>query len=206
MRIRNIVIGATALVLLAGCSTGNGTTGTPTATTQPAGTSTSTGTGGGAPEVKNPLDVKAFEADPCSAVTSAQIDAYGMPGVAGKVNTSSPGASCIWLGASTPAKVAPGLTILPKGTNLDSMYKNKDNGTYAVFEPLADVQGYPAVLTLATDQRSKGNCEIAVGVTAEQAILFTVQAITGSSRFADPCGAVTEFAGLAVTTIKAGAK
>jgi hypothetical protein len=204
LRIRTIVVGAAALALLAGCGTGGGTTGTPTTATQPS--SSGNGDSGGAPKVQNPLDVKAFVADPCGAVTPAQIEAFGMPGVAGKVNTSSPGGSCIWLGASTPAKVAPGLTILPSGTNLDSIYSNKDNGTYAVFEPLSDVQGYPAVLNLATDMRSKGNCEIAVGVSSDQAILFTIQATTGSSRFADPCGALTEFANLALTTIKAGAK
>ncbi|MFD5827354.1 DUF3558 domain-containing protein [Lentzea sp. NPDC060358] len=202
MRIRNIVVGAAAVALLAGCDTGGGATGTPTNTTPPPSSSA----GGGAPEVRNPLDLSAVEAAPCSALTPAQVESFGLPGVAGKVNTSSPGASCIWLGASTPAKVAPALTVLPGGTNLDSVYRNKDNGTYAVFEPMADVQGYPAVLTLATDERSKGNCEIVVGATADKAILFTIQAVTGSPKFADPCGAVTEFATLAVTTIKAGAK
>ncbi|HEX7308509.1 DUF3558 domain-containing protein [Lentzea sp.] len=202
MRIRNIVVSAAAVALLAGCGTGGGTAGTPTNATQP----TTSSAAGGAPEVKNPLTLSAFESAPCSTVTPAQVESFGMPGVAGKVNTSSPGPSCIWLGASTPAKVAPALTILPEGTNLDSVYKNKDNGTYAVFEPMADVQGYPAVLTLANDERSKGNCEIVVGATADKAILFTIQAITGSSKFADPCGAVTEFANLAITTIKAGAK
>ncbi|SDG18076.1 Protein of unknown function [Lentzea fradiae] len=204
MRIRNVVVGTAVVLLLAGCDTGGGTTGTPTNTTQPT-TSSSSG-GEAAPEVKNPLELSAFEAAPCDTVTPEQIESFGMPGVAGKVNTSSPGASCIWLGASTPAKVAPALTILPEGTNLDSVYQNKDNGTYAVFEPVADVQGYPAVLALANDERSKGNCEITVGATAGKAILFTVQAVTGSPKFADPCAAVTEFADLAITTIKAGAK
>ena len=156
--------------------------------------------------MQNPLDVKAFEANPCSTVTPAQVEAYGLPGVAGRVNTGSPGAACSWLGASTPAKAAPALTILPEGTNLDSIYSNKDNGTYAVFEVLPAIQGYPAVLTLAVDQRSSGDCTIVVGVSDEKAILFTFQSVKGSSRLADPCGSVIEFANLAITTIKAGAK
>ncbi|MCP2249110.1 DUF3558 domain-containing protein [Lentzea aerocolonigenes] len=202
MRIRTIVAGTAALAILAGCSTGGGTTGTPTTATQP----TSTSSSGGAPKVQNPLDLKAFEADPCSAVKPAQIEAYGMPGVAGKVNTTAPGPACSWLGASTAAKAAPALVILPAGTNLDSVYGNKDNGTYAVFEPQPAVQGYPAVLTLAVDQRSSGSCELTVGASDDRAILFTFQSVKGSSRFADPCGSVTEFANLAITTIKAGAK
>lgn len=203
MRIRTVVVGAAALALLAGCGTGGGTAGTPTNQPQPTSTSSS---GGGAPKVQNPLDLKAFEAAPCSAVTPAQIEAYGLPGVAGKVNPTSPGPGCSWLGASTAAKASPGLVILPEGTNLDSIYSNKDNGTYAVFEPLPDIQGYPALLNLAVDQRSSGSCTIAVGASEAKAILFDFQSIKGSSRFADPCGAVVEFANLAMTTIKAGAK
>ncbi|MDX8033067.1 DUF3558 domain-containing protein [Lentzea sp. BCCO 10_0856] len=201
MRIRTIVVGAAAFALLAGCGSGGGTTGTPTNGTQP----TSTSNSGGAPKVQNPLDVKAFEADPCSAVTAAQIQAFGLPGVSGKVNTTSPGPACTWLGASTAGKMTPGLGILPEGTNLSTILPNKD-ATYQVFESQPEVQGYPAYLALAVDQRKDGGCEVLVGVSDEKAILFTFSSFNGSPKFADPCGAVTEFANLAMTTIKAGAK
>ena len=200
LRIRSVVAGAAALALLTGCGTSGGTTGTPTGATPPPSS------GAGAPKVRNPLDLKAFEADPCSAFTPAQAEAYGLPGVAGRKNPTSPGPGCDWLGASTPAKASPGLVILPEGTNLESVYGNKDNGTYAVFEPRPDVQGYPAVLTLPVDQRPSGSCTIVVGVSDARAVLFDFQSVKGSSRLADPCGAVTEFANLVLTTMKAGAK
>lgn len=201
LRIRTIVAGTAALALLAGCGTGGGTTGTPTNATQP----TSTGNAGGAPKVQNPLDVKAFEADPCSAVTAAQVQAFGLPGVSGRVNTSEVGPACVWLGSSTPGKMAPGIGFLPEGTNLSTILPGKDS-TYQVFETLPDIQGYPAYMALAVDHRKDGNCSVLVGVSDEKAILTTFQSDVGSPKYADPCAAATEFTTLAITTIKAGVK
>ena len=191
----------TALALLAGCGTGGGTTGTPTTATQP----TSAGNSDGPPKIQNPLDVKAFEADPCSMVTPAQVEAFGLPGVAGKVNTLSPGAACSWLGNSTPARMSPGAAILPDGTNLASIYPNRDTA-YRAFEPQPAIQGYPAFIALVADSRKEGNCSLLVGVSDEKALSVTFQSDEGSPKYADPCGAATEFANLVITTIKAGAK
>jgi hypothetical protein len=200
LRIRTIVAGTAALALLAGCGTsGGGTTGSPTNAPQP--TSDSAGT----PKIPNPLDLKAFEADPCSTVTPAQVQAFGLPGVSGKVNTTSPGPACSWLGKSTPAKMAPAVGILPEGTNLSTILPSKGT-TYEVFETLPEIQGYPAYLALVSDQRSGGNCSVLTGVSDTKAILFSFQSDKGSPKYADPCGAATEFANLAITTIKAGAK
>ncbi|HEX8865294.1 MAG TPA: DUF3558 domain-containing protein [Lentzea sp.] len=202
MRIRIIVAGTAALALLAGCGTGNGgTTGTPTTATQPTSDSNSAGT----PKIQNPLDLKTFEADPCKTVTPAQVEAFGLPGVSGKVNTTSPGPSCSWLGSSTPAKMAPAVSIFPEGTNLSTILPNKDT-TYEKFEQLPDIQGYPSYMALVSDQRSGGNCSVLTGVSDTKAILTSFQSDKGSPKYADPCAAATEFATLAITTIKAGAK
>ncbi|KJK42050.1 hypothetical protein UK23_39050 [Lentzea aerocolonigenes] len=200
MRIRTIAAGAAALALLAGCGTGNGgTTGTPTTVTQPTSDSNS------APKIKSPLDLKAFEADPCSTVTAAQVQAFGLPGVSGKVNATSPGPACSWLGSSTPAKMTPAVSIFPEGTNLSTILPNKDT-TYEKFEQLPDIQGYPSYMALVSDQRSGGNCSVLTGVSDTKAILTSFQSDKGSPKYADPCAAATEFANLAITTIKAGAK
>ncbi|NKE56138.1 DUF3558 domain-containing protein [Lentzea sp. PSKA42] len=201
MRIRTIVAGTAALALLAGCSTGGGTTGTPTNATQPTSTSSSSG---GAPKVSNPLNLAAVEAAPCNAVTAAQLTAYGLPGVTGSVNTGSLGASCQWSGTLTAAEMSVGMGILPAGTNLDSQYARKD--TFAVFEERPAIQGYPAIVSLLTDQRKEGNCELTVGASDERAILVTFLSDEKSKYFADPCAGATEFANLAITTIKAGVK
>ncbi|WP_439663999.1 DUF3558 domain-containing protein [Lentzea sp. HUAS TT2] len=201
MRIRSIALGAAALALLAGCGDSGGTTGAPTT----ASTSATTGDSGGAPKVENPLDVKAFEADPCSTVTPAQAQAFGLPGVTGKVNSAAPGAACVWLGASTPAKMSPGVGILPDGTNLATILPTKDTA-YQVFEQKPAIQGFPTYLTLVADSRNNGDCALLVAVSDEKAVTFTFQSTQGSSKFADPCAAITEFANLAITTMKAGAK
>lgn len=201
MRIRTIVAGTAACVLLAGCSSGSGTTGTPTTATSP----TSASDSGGAPKVQNPLDLKAFEADPCSAVTPAQAQAFGLPGVNGRNNSNELGPACVWLGSSTPARMAPGIAFLPDGTNLSTILPNKDS-TYEAFESQPAIQGYPTYIALVADSRKDGDCSLLVGASDVRAIAFTFQSDKGSPRFADPCAAITEFANLAITTIKAGAK
>jgi hypothetical protein len=189
LRIRTVIAGTAALVLLAGCTSGGGTTGTPTNATQP--TSTSDSSGGGAPKVSNPLDLKAVEAAPCSAVTAAQVTAFGLPGVNGSVNTSD-------------AEMTPSFTVLPEGTSLKTTYAKKDS--YGFFEERPAIQGYPAVVALLADQRKEGSCDIVVGASDDRSILFTFLSDEKSKYFADPCAGVTEFANLAITTIKAGAK
>ncbi|MEV6244027.1 DUF3558 domain-containing protein [Lentzea sp. NPDC051838] len=200
MRIRTIVAGTAALALLAGCSTGNGTTGTPTNATQP----TSTSQGGGAPKVSNPLNLTAAEGAPCNVVTAAQLTAYGLPGVTGSPNSSALGAACQWSGSLTAAEMSVGMSILPAGTTLDSQYAKKD--TFGVFEERPAIQGYPAIVSLLSDRRKEGNCELTVGASDERAILFTFLSDEKSKYFADPCAGVTEFANQAITTIKAGVK
>ncbi|GAA3658674.1 uncharacterized protein DUF3558 [Lentzea atacamensis] len=206
MRIPTIVAGTAALALLAGCGDSGGTTGTPTTATTPTSNSSGGGdtTANGAPKVKNPLDVKAFEANPCGMATPAQVEAFGLPGVTGRVNSGAPGASCIWLGASAPSKITPSATLIPGGKGLDAMYQNKDS--YAAFEVLPAIQGYPAIMNLQVDQRADGNCDVSVGLSDEVALLVLIVTEKGSPRFADPCGAATEFANQVITTIKAGAK
>jgi hypothetical protein len=201
LRIRTVVAGTAALVLLAGCDSSGGTSGTPTTAPQP----TSTGNGAGAPKISNPLDLTAAEADPCAVVTAAQLQAYGIPGVAGKKSSTAPGSGCLWPGGTTDAEMSPAVNILPAGTSLETIYAKKGS-TYPVFEPQPDVQGYPAAIALAVDQRKDGSCELFVGASDEKAILVTFQSFEKSKYFADPCAGATEFANLAMTTIKAGAK
>lgn len=74
-----------------------------------------------------------------------------------------------------------------------------------MFEERPAIQGHPVVVALVADQRNEGNCEIVVGASDERAITFTFLSDEKSKYFADPCAGVTEFANLAITTIKAGA-
>ncbi|MFD4675200.1 DUF3558 domain-containing protein [Lentzea sp. NPDC058450] len=200
MRIRTVVAGAAALVLLAGCGTSGGTSGTPTTASQP----TSTSNSAGAPKISNPIDVKVAEGDPCGVVTAAQLQTFGLPGVAGSLNTTSAGAGCSWPGTFTDAEMSPGMIISPAGTGLESLYAKKDS-TYPVFEPL-EVQGYPAAIAMVVDNRKKGKCELFVGVSEDRVIMFSLQSDEKSKYFADPCAGATDFANLGMTTIKAGAK
>jgi hypothetical protein len=204
LRIRTTVIGiAAALATLTGC-TGGGATGTPTQA--PPSTSSSSGdtTPNGAPKVKTPLAYERFEADPCSVVTAVQLETLGLPGIKGELNPSAPGKACIWHGSKTPSKATPSVVFLQGVEGLDALYGAKAN--MELWEPQPPVQGYPAVLNSAADLRSSGQCSLDVGVTDKQVLSFLIQTDKGGTRYADPCGAVTDFANQVITTIKAGAK
>ncbi|KOV82700.1 DUF3558 domain-containing protein [Nocardia sp. NRRL S-836] len=207
LRIRGIAVGtisAIAVLLAAGCG-GGGTAGTPA----PTPTSQSSGSGGdttanGAPKVKSPLAWDRYRSDPCSVLTTDQLAALGVPGVTGKVNPTSPGPSCIWQGQVSSQSIAPSVGFPTGDGGLDYLYEAKD--TYKLFQVLPAVQGYPAVLASAADQRASGNCAMAVGITDSQIVSLTVQISKQAPRYADPCGLLTEIANQVVTNIKAGAK
>ncbi|MGW4214053.1 DUF3558 domain-containing protein [Lentzea sp. NPDC004789] len=204
MRIRTTAIGiAAALAVLAGCG-GGGTTGTPTQT--PSSTPASSGdtTPNGAPKVKTPLAYERSEADPCSVVTAAQLEALGLPGIKGEPNPGAPGKACIWLGSKTPSKASPSVVFLQGVEGLDALYGAKAN--MELWEPQPPVQGYPAVLNSAADLRKSGQCSLDVGVTDKQVLSFLIQIDKGGTRYSEPCAAVTDFANQVITTIKAGAK
>jgi hypothetical protein len=97
-----------------------------------------------------------------------------------------------------------GMVILPAGSSLETTYAKKDS--YGFFEERPAIQGYPVVVALLADQRKEGSCDIFVGASDDRAILFTFLSDEKSKYFADPCAGATEFANLAITTIKAGAK
>lgn len=206
MRIRITAIVVAALVVLAGCGGGGGTTGTPTGSSS--STSNSAGSGdttpNGAPKVKTPLVYESFAADPCSVMKAAQLEAVGLPGIKGEVNSSAPGKACIWLGSSTPSRATAGVVFLQGVDGLNALYGTKD--MMELWEPQPPVQGYPAVLNSAADLRSSGNCSLDVGITDTQVLSFTMQINKGGTRFAEPCAAATDFANQVITTIKAGAK
>ncbi|MFC3896255.1 DUF3558 domain-containing protein [Lentzea rhizosphaerae] len=204
MRIRTTVIGiAAALAVLSGC-TGGGTTGTPTQTSTNTSSSSGDTTPNGAPRVKTPLAYERFEADPCSVVTAAQLEALGLPGIKGELNPSAPGKSCIWHGSKTPSKATPGIVFLQGVEGLDALYGAKAN--MELWEPQPPIQGFPAVLNSAADLRASGNCSLDVGITDKQVLSFLIQTDKGGTRYSEPCAAVTDFANQVITTIKAGAK
>lgn len=212
MRIRcSALLVAILCWAVAGCTTtsvGEPTAAPPseTSTTDKTPPSTSEGDelpGDGAPKVEAPLDFSPFEQDPCSTLTSAQIQNLNLP-TSGEEEEIPYGVGCTWRNPSTRGSASVGI-INGTGTGLSGAYAANKRGDYAYFNPLSDIEGYPAVATDRFDRRSEGICIVLVGVTDEVAVQFSVRLSETNIRKKEPCAVAADVAGMALQTMKAGA-
>ncbi|RJQ70997.1 DUF3558 domain-containing protein [Pseudonocardiaceae bacterium YIM PH 21723] len=191
MRTRNfaLVLAATALVI-AGC---NGSSESSTSSSAPAPSSSS-----GAPKVEKPIDTAKFQADPCSLLTEAQIQALGTTDK--KVTTAALGPACRWTSGSKGLYY--GATFVTANKDgLSSLYGQKD--TLKLFRPVAAIQGHPALIYGQTDGTANGACTLAIGLTDQLTISLGVDASNAPEK-SDPCGYVTKFGDTVMTDLKGG--
>lgn len=100
---------------------------------------------------------------------------------------------------------ASGLFFTGIEDGLSHFYAKNEAGELGAFEPLAQIEGQPAVVAMTDDLRERGECNVHVGLRDE--LLYTVQmnADSDSPWYDDPCKAAQELATLAVRTMKGGA-
>jgi hypothetical protein len=179
---------------LAGCTAGAGSP-----IPSPTSTTTESVNLNGAPHVANPLDTVKMQANPCASVTSAQLDQLDI-GTTGKQDNVG-GPACDWGSDSDPTKSGATISYLTSATGLSTVYGQK--GTYALFQPLPPISGYPAVLAAQSDERSTGNCDVTVGVSDKLAMDVVLTVNSGPQK-ADPCTPAEQLAADAISNIKAG--
>ncbi|MFI5611080.1 DUF3558 domain-containing protein [Amycolatopsis sp. NPDC051903] len=156
-----------------------------------------------APKVDSPLPASLIQGDPCTALTSTQIDS-----LFSNTPTRSPAAkdtgvakSCSW-GDDTRGSLIGIQFVYAWKHGIADVYATKGRGFFKV---LAPVQGYPVVAYGPSDQRSKGMCNVAVGIADNAAFEADVQFATSSVGKGDPCDDARKVADLAITTLKASA-
>jgi hypothetical protein len=206
-----LLLGAAAVVLVAGCTTsttGQATSvpgGGPDAST---GSSTTTPENSddlptnGAPKVDDPLDTAKFQDDPCLTLTSDQSEGTFGLSPTGRPTSSELGEACEWTSAETQAEVE--VTFLDKDPRgLSAEYAVNDEGRWVFFEPLT-VEGYPAVARGLADRRPDGICTVVVGASDEIAYAVTVQQSEDRVGTVDPCEVAANVAAETVKTIQAG--
>jgi hypothetical protein len=200
------LLAATLAVITAGCSTPqvDGTPGPQTNGVDAAGKLPS-----GAPHVAKPLDTSRAQAAPCSVLTPAQVSSLGIVAT-GKAHDSATGPACSWDDTTaTPTPVSIGIGFVTKSTGgLSSLYVQaeslKSNGGY--FEPVAPVQGYPAVLYSQVDYRKRAknaDCNMAVGVSDALQFTVGVTVMTPTPQL-DPCVIEKKAVDMIMTTLLAG--
>ncbi|MFK0243090.1 DUF3558 domain-containing protein [Amycolatopsis azurea] len=186
------------VVFAGGCS--DPKTGNPTSAPSPTAPSTQLPKDG-APAVAQPIkNTAGAETDPCSAVTTAQIEQFGGK-VEKTVTDDSPlGKNCGWIFEEGPSNVNAGLVVGNK-EGLSSLYAKKAHGDFVTFKPIDSIEGYPAV-TYGTTEGREGLCNLAVGLRDDLVYTVIPQLYTGNPMLADPCGMATKVAAAAIKNFK----
>jgi hypothetical protein len=199
---RNIITLGTLLsaaLLAAGCS--SSAPGEPGPLTTSAGAvASSTANLYGAPHVSNPLDTSAFQKNPCSSLTTAQLNALNV-GTQSEVRNNPAGPTCAWKPGAGESRSVALITYVTSGQGLSGVYSDKNAG--GPFEILPPVDGYPAVYAPVTDERSRGVCQIGVGVSDTLVVVIGLTINSGQYK-TDPCTPNTQLAADVISNIKSG--
>src|SRR6476469_1028962 len=155
----------------------------------------------GAPKVSDPLDTSTYEKDPCKSLTADQAEYLTLPRTGRPTENEVLGVGCDWRNEQTRGDVQ--IVFLvddPRG--LSPEYDADKRGEWEYFKELPNIEGYPAVIRLGTDDREIGHCTVVAGAADDMAfetILRLSQANVGQK---DPCDKASEVAGMALKTMK----
>jgi hypothetical protein len=189
---------AVALFAVGGCATP--TSGKPTPVTPPSSTA-------GHPEVRavaQPLDPSKFEVDACGLAPQEVMSGLGFPdaGTAEAKSDALTGPNCSWISASSGRRVS--VTLQTGNTEsgiggLNGIYTGHDSGQMPFVAPAPDVSGYQAVYADRQDRRSRGACNLHVGIKDDLVFSVGDQGYDGAQ---DSCAAAAQVAGAVVKTLK----
>jgi hypothetical protein len=155
----------------------------------------------GAPKVENPIDATHFEQNPCDALTPAQASRLNVPPEGTRSDTSF-GPGCAWRNPETGGNFHFGILTETK-RGLSDTYRSNDNGKFTYFEPLADLEGSPAVAFDTDEKTPTIQCSVVVGLTDQLTIQTLTQLSPANVGRTDPCEVAIMATGEAMKTIKA---
>lgn len=157
-----------------------------------------------APRAANPLDVRKLKENPCDLLTDNQTRQLFGRVEAGRSRDVELGAACSW---GTTSRDSAGVLLtgsFPDRTSLSVLYDGRKR--FNIFQPVASVAGYPALINLLYDTRPDGECMLNVGVNAQQVLTVQVTVRGGqdpAANFDNPCGVAREAAEVMMRTVKA---
>jgi Protein of unknown function (DUF3558) len=200
VRSKNMLLAAmVGLVLaLAACSSQSGASGGQPASSEPA-------LPPGTPNVAHPLDTANFQKSPCAVLKREQLQQLSVS-ANGEVSPNDPtGPACDWHDSGGPSKMAISIGFLTSGHGLADLYGQKD--TFQYFQPISDIDGYPAVIAMSVDRHTQGACSVVVGVSNQLAVNTMVQLTTVGGPppdYTNPCARNQKVAAAVVQTLKGG--
>ena len=180
--VRATTVALVALGALTACSHGSNPTSALPGASSAASSGPAASGQGKAPAVPAALPTDQLIANPCSALSDAQLTKLNMA-APGKRSQDSKGRTCTWNGATNDANSAYIIPLTPNKNGLSDTYDSR--AQFAYFEPTT-IDGYPAVYANPTDMRSQGDCPVYVGVTDVVAVNVTVLLYQGP-HVTNPC-------------------
>lgn len=206
VRLRVGSIAVAAALLTTGTACGSTAGGKPAPTTSVASPSSAAGRAGGhqslphdgAPKVPHPVDVARFKAAPCTVLTRSQLQTLGITAKPENRPNSPTGPTCDWRTGINSVNVS--IDFIPNKGGLSDLYAGNKEGKFQVFEPIAPINGFPAVLNLPTDSRSSGDCGYVVGLNDRDAMSIDL----GERPGGNPCDDVKQVALSVTKTVKEG--
>ncbi|HEU5472185.1 MAG TPA: DUF3558 domain-containing protein [Actinophytocola sp.] len=198
-----------ALVLLAGCTAKQEGTATPTPGTGGDTSTRTTGSTGSpsgtnnSPKIDAPLDATRFLSQPCAVLSPTQLQAFNISNP-GTPHTDDPtarstGPYCNW---SSDDPVPRGISVGFLVSNKNGLADTIRGGRAAFpgyFEP-AEVDGYPAVFNDLVDGRSRGICNITVGIS--NTLAFRAAESWDRKRGTQSCEGAKQIAAAVITSLK----
>ena len=206
MRIRlpMVLLGVTVAAAAAGCT--ETSTGDPKPGSSTSRTSESAGDNlpsNGAPKVEDPVDADEYEQDPCKALTSQQAQELNVANSERDEEHETFGPACRWNSPESDGSLA--ITFFTKDSEgLSSVYKQNDNGDFAFFEEVSDIEGYPAVAYDTKDSKPATICAVSVGLSDQLAFDARVHLSTENIGKKDPCDTAAMVAGLVMKNLTKG--
>jgi uncharacterized protein DUF3558 len=207
------LIAVAVMLSLAGCTDAKGGTATPATTTdggsesssQAPNPSGSPSASNGAPVIDNPLDAIRYLSQPCSVLSAAQLQQFNItsPGVPHVDDPAAraTGPYCGWrTGDAIPRGFTVGFLVANKRGLADTIRGGRD-AFPGYFEP-TEVSGYPGVFNDLVDGRSRGTCNLTVGISDTLAFQTTEQA--GRDQGVKSCDDVKQMAAAVIQTLKEG--
>ncbi len=160
--------------------------------------------------VSDPLDVSPYLSKPCGLVSAEMLDELGT-----SLQESEPrlpendkiaaqsGPYCSWSGEREGSiSVAVASKNSERGMGgLRGLEALRDQGRFSLWDETS-VSGYPAVYLGVTDDRARGDCDLAVGIADD--MTFSVTAISFYDNPQRACEVASEVAADVIRTLKGG--
>jgi hypothetical protein len=154
-----------------------------------------------APPIATPLHALGNYTDsPCALLSPDEVVSLGTA-QGGTQQRTSTGNACVW-----PAVLENETAVWVSLLNLKSGWQDvhDDRASWAVFEPVGPVNGYPAVhVADSREDVARGICATLVGATPDLLFQVVVFTASGSGTYTDPCSVSDRAASLVIDTVRA---